>query len=283
MKQDYYNTFLQAMQLYDFKKESQKQYEFYVKDFLKFTKKPCEEVSLEDARAYMLYLIGERKLGNSAVNAHNSALKFFFENALEIPWNSRYIPRMKKVFKEPELLSQEQVQFFISSIPNLKYKAIVSTMYSSGLRVNETVHLKCKDIYLKDQKIRVEYGKNRRDRYAYLSKKNAELLVLYWRECGKPMEWLFPSRATGGPLTKGAVNYYLKEHARKLGWDEHKIHAHLFRHCFATHLLENGADVVTVQHLLGHRHLMSTERYVHLSSRLKAGLVHPFDQMEIGL
>lgn len=283
MKQDYYNTLIETLHLYDFKPQSQEIYKLYVRKFLEFTNKEPESLTLEDARNYILYLIDVRSLANETVNTHNAVLKFFYETVMDIPWNSRYIPRMKRIITEPEILTPEQVGFFIDSIPNLKYKAITSTLYSSGLRIGEVVHLKCSDIYMKRLQIRIQYGKNRSDRYAALSKRNLELLIHYWRECGQPTDWLFPSRATGACLSKDAVQVYLKEHAKRIGWSEKTIHPHLFRHCYATHMLESGVDLVTIQHLLGHKSLTSTERYLHLTSKMQMNLPNPFDQLDVRL
>ena len=173
---------------------------------------------------------------------------------------------MKLDHSLPTVLSRDEIQSIIDHTPNLKHKAIIATMYSSGLRVSEVVHLHYDDISRTNKTIHVRESKSRRDRYTILSERNLDLLTEYWFKCGKPRDILFPSSWTGTYLDKNSINQYFKKSAVKAGIKS-----------FASHLFEDGVDIKYIQALLGHVDPRSTEVYIHVSNKSLLGIRSPYD------
>jgi len=251
-----------------------------VQVFLRDTHVENDNISIEDIRNYIICLKQDKKLSLGTINAYVSALKFFYDITLEKDWNHRKVPRMRGYKSLPAVLSKDEVFEVIDSIKNLKHKAILMTMYGSGLRVSEVANLKVSDIDSKNLQIFVRQSKNRSDRYAILSKTNLELLRTYWLKCGKPKDWLFPGNQPDKPIhVKTIKNLVLKVKGR-LGISK-KISAHTFRHAFATHLLENGVQLTHIQHLMGHKCFQSTTKYLHMTSKAMMNVKSPLDHDEV--
>jgi len=170
---------------------------------LHFHRSP-DEMGDQEIREYLHYLIKDKKVSQSAVNQAYSALKFFYETTLKRDWNGFRIPRVKMRKRLPVVLSQQEIQAFFSVIRNLKHRAILMTIYSAGLRLNEVVHLKVSDIDSQRMMIRVQQGKGDKDRYTLLAKRTLDILREYWREY-RPRDWLFYSRSFEKPLSSRAV------------------------------------------------------------------------------
>lgn len=181
----------------------------------------------------------------------------------------------------PQILTLEEVKYFIDTIPNLKHKAMLSTTASSGLRISETCSLRYDDISRSNMTIHIRESKNRSDRYTILSAKNLDILTQYWYEYGKPRDWIFPGQKEGTHINNQSMHYVIKEHTARLGWNKN-ISCHTFRHCFGTFLYENGTDLNTIKQLMGHKSLSSTMIYLHLSAKAKSGVINPFD-MEVSM
>lgn len=279
--QKYIDRFNQMISLRGLTDHTLKSYTSYLGCYLRYLTehlgKLPEEVSWDELRVYIFYLKDVKRLNPRSVNAHISQLRFFYLYVLHKPWDRYQIPFLKFDTYLPEILSQEEVHHFINTMPNLKHKAIISLLYSSGLRVSEVRHLRYKDVNRKNMTLHISHGKNRSDRYAILSKRALDILTSYWFEYYKPMDWLFPSTSRlNQPITSFTVSRFIADHEARLGW-EHRISCHTFRHCFGTHLYENGADLLTIKHLLGHKSLNSSTIYVHLGSHGKNAPVSPFD------
>ena len=155
---------------------------------------------------------------------------------------------MKRERNLPVVLSRNEINAIIDATPNLKHKAIIATMYSSGLRVSEVVHLHYDDISRTNMTIHVRETKGRIDRYTILSQKNLDLLTEYWYKCGRPKDILFPSSWTGGYLDITGVNQFFKKSAKLAGINRH-VSSHACRHSFASHLFESGTDIKYIQSL----------------------------------
>jgi len=164
---------------------------------------------------------------------------------------------------------------FLEAVDSLKHRTILMTAYAAGLRVSEATHLKVTDIDSQRMMLRVEQGKGRKDRYVMLSPRLLDMLRGYWKAV-RPTLWLFPGDLPGQPITRGAVGLACQKAHRASGITK-PVTAHSLRHAFATHLLESGTDVRTIQLLLGHRSLATTSRYLKVATSTVCATTSPFD------
>jgi site-specific recombinase XerD len=234
-------------------------------------------------REYQVALFKKFKLARNTVAQRLAALRFFYIQTLKRSWSVAETPYPKKTLNLPMVLSQEEVARLINSALTPFHRIILMTLYATGVRRAELARLKIRDIDSQRMVIHIQGGKGRKDRDIMLSPKLLEALREYWRSLKrKPTQWLFPggcSHAADRPITPKAVYYACLQAARRAGLQEKKLHPHTLRHCFATHLLENGADLRTIQLLLGHRHLEETAIYLHLSRRHLSATVSPLEAL----
>ena len=248
--------------------------------FLRSVGKSIHELTLADAEDFL----AQKRLEGRSPETHNhyrSALRFLYRRVLKISWDDEEVPAMKRDRNLPVVLSRQEINAIIEATPNLKHKAIIATMYSSGLRVSEVTHLHYDDISRSNMTIHVRETKGRIDRYTILSQKNLDLLTEYWFQCGRPRDILFPSTWTGGYLDKSSVNQFFKASAKRAGI-ERRVSSHSCRHSFASHLFESGVDIKYIQSLLGHVDPRSTDVYLHVSNKTLFGIKSPFDTPEGG-
>jgi site-specific recombinase XerD len=207
------------------------------------------------------------------------ALRFFYEITLGRPRAAFAVPLPKGAQKLPEILSREEVARVLASAANPKHRVLLMTTYAGGLRVSEVVRLRVGDIDADRMLMRIEQAKGRKDRYTLLSQRLLEELRGYYRVY-RPTPWLFPQRRNTAPMaTASALRIYHTAKARAGVRKQGGIHA--LRHAFATHLLESGTDLATIQSLLGHGCIKTTMRYVHLSRQRVAEHVSPLDQLPL--
>ena len=173
------------------------------------------------------------------------------------------------------ILSREEVLHFLESIASVKHRAILMTAYAAGLRISEATRLKLTDIDSQRMMIRVDQGKGQKDRYVMLSPQLLEILRAYW-QATRPKQWLFPGDILGRPITTGAVEQACQK-ARRVSGIKKPITPHSLRHGFATHLLEAGTDMRTIQLLMGHRSLATTARYLKVATTTVCATTSPFD------
>lgn len=264
------------MRLKNFTDSTREDYTRYVTRFLNFTQKPAMEITYGDIRKFIFHMMDIEKKKASTINTYTAAIRFFFEYTLGYLWDSRKIPKMKLDRQLPVILTMEQAYTLIESFENYKHKAIVSTMYSSGMRVSEVCHLRYEDISRSRHMIHVPVSKNRQDRYAILSDYNLEILTEYWFRFNRPRGWLFPSTVRDEPLTNSAVEHVVKRQAALLDLPE-GVTPHTLRHSFACHMLEGGVSKEYIQQLLGHRSPKSTDAYLQMTSKTLLGLKSPLD------
>ena len=248
--------------------------------FLRCTNKPVADLTLEDADAFLTM----KRLHGRSPETHNhyrSSIKFLYKRVLKIAWDDEEVPAMKRERNLPTVLTPQEINAIIDVTDNLKHKAIIATMYSSGLRVSEVTHLHYDDISRTNMTIHVREAKGRIDRYTILSRKNLDLLTEYWFKCGRPKGILFPSSWTGDYLDIASVNQFFKVSAKKAGITR-RVSSHACRHSFASHLFEKGIDIKYIQSLLGHVDPRSTDVYLHVSNKTLLGIRSPFDIPEGG-
>ncbi|GLC81768.1 tyrosine-type recombinase/integrase [Lacrimispora brassicae] len=277
-----YNEYLlkleEAGEIRNLKKRSINCYKNYVSYFLNYVKKNPEELTCQDVRGFLL---AKKKEGlkSTTLNLYNSAIRFFYRNVLHILWDDTTVPRMIIDHKLPTVLTFEEVDQLLDATDDLKYKAMFATMYSSGMRVSEVIHLHYDDISRTNMQIHVRDTKNRMDRYTILSKRNLEILTEYWFKKGKPRGILFPNKFTGEYLTVSTLEQVIRRSAKEAAIPVGTT-PHCLRHSFATHLMEAGVDTRNIQMLLGHRDPKSTEVYLHTSNKSLMGIQSPFDRKE---
>ena len=266
--------------LRNLKERSIATYKNYVTYFLNYTGKTPEQLTCEDVRSFLLFK-KEDGLKATTLNLYNSAIRFFYRNVLHILWDDVRVPRMILDHKLPTVLTLEEINRLLDATENIKYRTIFSTMYSSGLRVSEVLHLRYDDISRTHHQIHVRNTKSRQDRYTILSERNLRMLTQYWFTCGRPMDILFPSRYTKDYLTVNSVEQVMRRSVEEAGLSS-GITPHSLRHSFATHLMEAGVEYRNIQALLGHRDPKSTEIYLHVSNKSLMGITSPFDKKEEG-
>ena len=264
------------MQVRNLAVNTQMSYLQQVSQFSRHFNKSPELLGPEDIRTYQVYLTNERKVSPGSVLIAVAALRFLYKVSLKKDWTLEdVIPAPKKPQRLPVVLSPDEVLQFLSCVASTKQRAILTTCYAAGLRISETVHLKPTDIDSQRMVIRVDQGKGQKDRYVMLSPKLLHILRDYWRTT-RPREWLFPGDTPGRPITKDAVENACQK-ARRVSGIGKPITPHSLRHAFAVHLLESGADVRTIQLLLGHRSLATTARYLRIATSKVCSTSSPLD------
>lgn len=238
-----------------------------------------DQINEAEVQRYLLYLLQERGLAHSSCNIVCSALQFFYRVTLKRREAEFCLPRPKVPAKLPQILSREEVAALFEKTTNLKHRALLMTTYGGGLRLQEACQLKVGDIDSDRMTLRVECGKGAKDRYTLLSPRLLVELRRYWI-AQRPRQWLFPAARDGeqpfSPNSAQRIYYAAKDRAgiTKAGG----IHA--LRHAFATHLLEAGLDVHTIQRLMGHDSLGTTARYFHLAQKHLSGAASPLDLLD---
>lgn len=277
MYEKYLSQLEEAGKIRNLKERSIRCYKNFVSYFLNYVGKNPQELTCQDVRVFLLEKKDEG-LKATTLNLYNSSIRFFYRNVLHILWDDTIVPRMIKEHKLPVVLSSEQIERLLDATNDLKYKAMFATMYSSGMRVSEVIHLHYEDISRTNMQIHVRNTKNRMDRFTILSERNLALLTEYWFAKGRPRGILFPNQSTGQYLTVSTVEQVMRRSVLAAGLSGATPHS--LRHSFATHLMEQGVEQRKIQALLGHRDPKSTEIYLHVSNKSLMGVRSPFDRNE---
>jgi len=255
-----------------------KGYLYFNRDFLNFTGKNPSDISDNDIKDYLVYLTEEKQSATSTLNQAINALKFYYGTILKRKFLYE-IKRPRKDKKLPVVLSKEEVAKILSSVDNIKHKAILMLVYSAGLRVGEVVRLKPEDIDSKRMLIHIKSSKGRKDRYTILSKTVLEVLKEYWQEY-RPKKWLFSGQDKERHITTRTVEKIFSN-ACKTAKILKPVTVHSLRHSFATHLLESGVDLRYIQEILGHKSSKTTEIYTHVSTKDLGRFISPLDRLNL--
>lgn len=254
-----------------------------VEAFRQHMGKRLDHLGPDDLRRYQVYLLEDRKLANGTVVIQISALRFFYIKVLKRRDMKEDLPYPKRLKRLPVVLSQEEVSRLIDCARNLFHRAMLLTMYAAGLRRSELYRLKVSNIDSQRMMLRIERSKNGVDRDVPLSSKLLETLREYWRWM-RPKTYLFPGTQNGWradkPITPKVIWEAVQQAAKRAGIQKH-VTPHTLRHSYATHLLEAGADIRTIQMLLGHADLTHTTVYLHLSQKHLQGAPNPLDQVQV--
>lgn len=274
---------LEELQRRNFSPATIRSYIGAVERFARYFHKPPDQLGPEQIREYQAHLLHARKLKAETVVAQVAALRFFFIRTLKRRFPPDSIPYPKyPAHHLPKVLSPEEVGQLIEGARNLQARAMLMLLYSTGVRRSELVRLRVEDIDSKRMVVHIRQGKGGKDRDVPLCPTLLETLREYWR-WKKPKTWLFVrgTRTRGDqPLTDRAVWYACAEAARHAGFKK-AVSPHMLRHSFATHLLENGADLPTIQILMGHADLEATSIYLHLSRRHLEKTINPLEHLTI--
>ena len=270
---------IEEMKLRNFSAATQRTYLYVVRRLTKYHNKAPDQLSKEEIRAFLVHLLVERKLSPNGLTGYCSGLRFFYNETLGWDENKLFIPPRKQSSPLPEVFSPEEIVRLIRAARGLKQRVLLMTTYSAGLRVGELVGLKVTDIDPARMTLRVRQGKGGKDRYAILSEKLLLELRQYWKRY-RPRVWLFPNRAKNGPLSRNEAWHIFNSAKRRAGLTKGRG-IHSLRACFATHLLEAGVDLRSIQLLMGHSSLMATQRYLRLSPQSVNRAQSPLDRLPL--
>jgi integrase/recombinase XerD len=267
---------IEDMQVRNLSPNTQASYLQEVSLFARYFAKSPHVLGPEDIRTYQLYLTNEKKSAPSSIHLAVGALCFLYKVTLKKRWTfEEIIPLPKKPKKLPVVLNPDEVVHFLGCVDGRKHRVILTTCYAAGLRISEAIHLKPVAIDSRRMVIRVENGKNQKDRYVMLSPRLLDILRSYWKEA-RPKDWLFPGAHPGQPISRSAVEVACQEAHRVAGLSK-PVTPHSLRHAFAVHLLESGTDVRTIQLLLGHSSLGTTARYLRIAANKVCSTSSPLD------
>jgi site-specific recombinase XerD len=257
---------IDELDLRGFSPNTKESYIRFVAGLATFYKRSPDLITDPEIKAYLLHLLREKKMATRSMLVAVSALRFFYRHVLSRPTDAieQALPRMKEPVSRPQVYSvQELEQLFSCPDLNRKHRALLMTAYAAGLRVSELCRLKIEDIRSDRMQIRIVSGKGSKDRYTLLSPRLLEELRVYWQQ-HRPQHWLFPSpEDPQQTMTRGSVLAAFHVSIERAGLPS-RGGIHSLRHSFATHLLEAGVDLLTVQRLLGHSHISTTTTYLHV-------------------
>ena len=277
---------LDELERRNYSQTTRRAYLFGVEQFAKYFQRPPDQLGLDHIRDYQVYLFRVRKLQPASISVRLAALRFLFVAVLKRPWSVDDTPYPKRPDKLPTVLTQDEVARIIDCALTPVHRAVLMILYGTGLRRAEVTRLKVSDIDTGRMVIHVLGGKGRKDRDVMLSPKLLDALREYWRSLKhKPRTWLFPGGQTHSrtdqPMSDKVVWWACEQAAKRAGIDK-PVHPHTLRHSFATHLLEAGVDLRTIQLLMGHGDLKATTVYLHLSHRHLQATASPLDALSLG-
>mgnify|MGYP001607678197 CR=1 FL=1 len=271
---------IDAMLLRGFMPRTQETYCGAVAALAKHYHRSPDALSAQQLQNYLLYLITEKKLAYASVNQAACALRFMFGTVLHRPEVRFDIPMAKVPKRLPQILSREEVARLIDASTTLRGRAMLSATYAAGLRISEVCALQLADIESASDRmcLKVRQGKGGQDRYTLLSPRLLDILRQYWCD-RRPRTWLFPNASGRAPIEK-CTAHRIYCAARDAAGIAREGGIHTLRHAFATHLIEAGVDLPTVQKLLGHGHISTTMRYVHLARTRLTGTTSPLELLD---
>lgn len=264
------------MSLRGFAPRTQETYLAWMRRLAKHFGIPPDQLSEIQVREYLAGL-GQRGLSSSTINQAIGAMRFFYHNVLRQQWDYEVVYQ-RPPLRLPVVLSSQEVARLLDAVPTLRERVAMEIAYGAGLRLNEVLHLKLTDIDSGQMIVRVDQGKGRKDRNVMLSPALLQTLRAYWKQA-RPREWLFPGHGGKRPLHPTVFERAFKQ-AKERAHISKPVTFHSLRHSFATHLLESGVNIRTIQALLGHRSLGSTQRYTHVAGDYLKQTHSPLDALK---
>ena len=259
---------LEDLQIRNYSPTTTRIYLHVIAEFARHFGKPPDQLDGEHIRRYQLFLIKEKQVSLSTCIQTVCALRFFYTHTLQRKIDIERIPFPRRERKLPVILSRGEVKALLEAPGSLLHRTLLAALYGSGLRVSEVTQLKASDIDSARNVLWVRLGKGRKDRQTLLPAKLLELLRCYWRT-KRPTGWLFPGKDSTRPISVKGISK--------------PVHPHLLRHAFATHLLESGVNLRTIQILLGHANLETAARYLQVADVSVRSTPSPLDSLELDL
>jgi len=278
----YYQQFSNWLTLRNYAARTKKSYLCSLRQFWTYCEKQQENPSFSKANAvehYLLFRYNEQKVSWQTVNGDYSSLRLFYTNILDRAWDLRKLPRPRKQKSLPKVITPEQVSLLIENGVMFKHKVFFTLIYSTGLRLGEALRLRVEDVDVAAMQLRVLDGKGKKDRFTLLSPDTLDLLRFYIRAYRPKGGLIFNGKYKGKPWSEKGAQHAMVLARRKAKLPEF-VTAHTLRHCFATHLLQSGTDLVTIQQLMGHKHLKTTVRYIHLDNQHFQRVNNPADRIQ---
>jgi integrase/recombinase XerD len=270
---------IRDMTVRGFSPRTHKSYIAAVRGLSRHYRRSPDRLSVGEVQAYLAHMVTTRKLSWSTRNIAACAFRFLYHVTLGHDAVEFEVPMVKQSQRLPEILSHDEIARLLDSPSNPKHRLLLATIYSAGLRVSEAVRLALSDLDRTRMTLRVEQGKGRKDRVVPLSCRLLKQMEQYWKRQPPQPPWLFPNRQGTRPLDVTVIQKVFI--LAKLRTGIHKRGGvHSLRHAFATHLIESGTNVPTVQRLLGHRSVSTTMRYFHLSESRLSAIRSPLDQLD---
>jgi integrase/recombinase XerD len=271
---------LDDMQLRRFSPHTQEAYLRAVVQLAQFYQRSPDRISKEEVRAFLLDLVKRKKAAPSTYNQVRCALVFFYRVTLGREFALGQIVCQPCAKKLPTVLSPEEIVRFFQAARSLKHRALFQTMYAGGLRVSEVINLEVKDIDSQRKVLHIRSGKGQKDRVVMLSEKLLPVLRAYWKTYRPTAKLFFPGENRQRPMHRKTILLVCRGIARRAGLTK-KVTPHTLRHSFATHLLEAGTDIRTIQVLLGHRSLRTTALYTLVSPARLTTTKSPLDLLDL--
>jgi site-specific recombinase XerD len=268
---------IQEMRLRNLAPSTQASYIACVARYAQYFGQSPDQLGPEHVHQYLCHLADDSRVGSGWRKVNACALRFLYHKTLHVSWDIDHIPLPKTERKLPVVLSQTEVVRLCAAAVGPKQQLMLMLLYAAGLRVLELTHLEVDDIDRQRMVIHVRHGKGGRDRYVLLAESLLGVLDAYLT-AARPTRWLFPGLRTDCPITTRCVRQVCQEATRRAGLGK-AVSPHTLRHSFATHLLEAGTDLRSIQVLLGHRSLATTSIYLHVAPAAQRRIVSPLDTL----
>jgi integrase/recombinase XerD len=269
---------LQEMQTRNYSERTIHSYVTCIKRLSQYFNCSPDKLSIEQVKDYLHHCVTHLHSSAVTVNQTISAVKIFFTDVLHREWEPVKIKRPRKEKKLPAIFSKQEITLLLSHVKNIKHKSIFITAYSAGLRIDEVRMLKPQDIDSDRMQIRVDNGKGKKTRLTLLSSNVLTQLRNYYK-LYRPAKYLFEGQRPGEPMNARTIQHVFFDCVKRSGITK-AVTFHSLRHSFATHLLEQGANLRLIQQLLGHHSLKSTSVYLHLSCFDPRQISSPFDNLD---
>ena len=273
-------SFKDYLALINFSVCTQRMYYRTIKEFYNWRRIQCREGELnqEEAKEYLLMRL-KSGMSWSTINCDYSALRKFFTEILNLGWSIRKIPRPKQAKQLPIILSKSEVSKLISCALTYKHQVFLTFVYATGLRLGEACGVLLEDVDSGRMQLRVRQGKGKKDRYVVIAPELLDLLRVYYKKC-RPINYLFNGRIRGEKFSRSTGQFCVKAALKRAGIEKNAS-IHTLRHCYATHHIESGTNLVCIKEQLGHNAIKTTAAYIHLCVDRYRQINHPLKELEI--